>query len=62
MALLGGIVLDQNGARSVTMRVSKAILAQVEVARGSQRLSTHRFLKRFSSLGACYWVLLYVVL
>ena len=43
MALLGGIVLDQNGARSVTMRVSKAILAQVEVARGSQRLSMHRF-------------------
>ena len=38
-----GIVWVQNGARSVTMRVSKAILAQVEVVRGSQRLSMHRF-------------------
>ena len=38
-----GIVWVQNEARSVKMRVSKAILAQVEVARGSQRLSKHRF-------------------
>ena len=38
-----GIVWVQNGARSVKMRVSKAILAQVEVARGSQRLSMGRF-------------------
>ena len=38
-----GILLDQNGARSVTMRVSKAILAQVEVARGSQKHSMGRF-------------------
>ena len=34
-----GIFWVQNGARNVKMRVSKAILAQVEVARGSQRLS-----------------------
>ena len=38
-----GIVWVQNGARSVMMRVSKAILAQVEVARRSRRLSMHRF-------------------
>ena len=38
-----GIVWVQNEARSVKMRVSKAILAQVEVARGSQRLSKRRF-------------------
>ena len=31
-----GIVWVQNGARNVKMRVSKAILAQVEVARGVQ--------------------------
>ena len=38
-----GIVWVQNGARSVTMRVSKAILVEGEVARGSQRLSMRRF-------------------
>ena len=38
-----GIVWVQNAARIVTMRVSKASLAQIEVARGSQRLSMHRF-------------------
>ena len=38
-----GIVGVQNEARSVKMRVSKAILAQVEVARGSRRLSKRRF-------------------
>ena len=38
-----GIVWVQNVVRIVTMGVSKAILAQVEVARGSQRLSMHRF-------------------
>ena len=38
-----GIVWVQNVARIVKMRVSKAILAQVEVARRSQSLSMHRF-------------------
>ena len=38
-----GILWVQNGARDVNMMVSKAILAQVEVARGSQRLSMDRF-------------------
>ena len=38
-----GIVWVQHVARIVKMRVSKAILAQVEVARVSQRLSMHRF-------------------
>ena len=38
-----GIHWVQNGARNIKMRVSKAILAQVEVARGSQRLSMGRF-------------------
>ena len=38
-----GIVGVQNGARSVKMRVSKAILAQVEVARWPRRLSMCRF-------------------
>ena len=38
-----GIFWVQNEARNVKMRVSKAILAQVEVARGSQRLSMGRF-------------------
>ena len=37
-----GIVWVQNGARNIKMRVIKAILAQVEVARGSQSLSMHR--------------------
>ena len=34
LRLFLGIVCVQNEARSVKMRVSKAILAQVEVARG----------------------------
>ena len=38
-----GHPLGQNEARIIKMRVSEAILAQVEVARGSQRLSMHRF-------------------
>ena len=38
-----GHLLGQNGARNVKMRAPKAILAQVEVARGSQRLSMGRF-------------------
>ena len=45
-----GIVWIQNGARSVTMRVSKEILARVEMVRGSQRLSMHRFKKDFRHL------------
>ena len=39
-----GIHWVQNGARNIKMRVSKAILAQVEVARGSQRHSMGCFL------------------
>ena len=38
-----GILWVQNGARNIKMRVSKAILAQVEVARGSQRLLMGQF-------------------
>ena len=38
-----GILWVQNGARNIKMRVIKAILAQVEVARGSQRLSGFDF-------------------
>ena len=38
-----GILWGQNGARNIKMRVSKSILAQVEVARGSQRVSLGRF-------------------
>ena len=33
-----GILWGQNGARNIKMRVINAILAQVEVAKGSQRL------------------------
>ena len=42
-----GIVWVQNGARNVKMRV---YLAQVEVARGSQRLSMGRFCEDFHRL------------
>ena len=42
-----GIFWLPNGAANVKMRVPKAILAQVEVARGSQRLSRGRFWKEF---------------
>ena len=52
-----GIVWVQNGARNVKMMVSKAILAQVEVARGSQRLPMGRFCEDFHNL-LC--VILYV--
>ena len=38
-----GIFWVQNGARNVKMRAPKAILARVEVARGSQRHSMGRF-------------------
>ena len=38
-----GIHWVPNGARNIKMRVSKSILAQVEVARGSQRVSMGRF-------------------
>ena len=51
-ALLGGMLVElwsflgilwvQHGARNIKMRISKAILAQVEVARGAQRLSMGR--------------------
>ena len=42
-----GIIWVQYGARNVNMRVLRAILAQEEVARGSQRLSRDRFWKDF---------------
>ena len=45
-----GILWGQNGARNIKMRVAKAILAQVEVARGSQRLSMGRFGEDFHHL------------
>ena len=44
-SLLG--ICVQHGARNVNMRVLRAILAQVEVARGSQRLSRDRFCQEF---------------
>ena len=53
-----GIVWVQNGARSVKMRV---LLGS---GRGGQVVSealNASILKRFSSLGACCWVLLHVV-
>ena len=50
-----GIVWVQNGARNVKMRVSKAILAQVEVARGSQRLSMGRFWEDVHHLLCAIW-------
>ena len=42
VALLGRL-LGPIGATKVKIRLSKAILAQVEVARGSQRFSMPRF-------------------
>ena len=69
-ALLGGMLVElwsflgilwvQNGARNIKMRVIKAILAQVERARGSQRPSMDRLLGRCSSLVLCYLVFWYV--
>ena len=50
-----GMFWVQNGARNVKMRVSKAILAQVEVARGSQRLSMGRFWEDFHHLLCAIW-------
>ena len=50
-----GIVWVQNGARNVKMRVSKAILAQVEVARGSQRLLMCRFWEDFHDFMCAIW-------
>ena len=50
-----GILWGQNGARNIKMRVSKAILAQVEVARGSQRLSMGRFCEDFHHLLCPIW-------
>ena len=38
-----GIFWGQNGGRNVTVKVLRAILAQIEVARVSQRLSMGRF-------------------
>ena len=45
-----GILWGQNGARNTKMRVSKSILAQVDVARGSQRLSMGQFWEDFHHL------------
>ena len=56
-----GIVWVQNGARNVKMRVSKAILAQVEVARGSQTLSRVVFRKMFITRSAPFGILVYFV-
>ena len=50
-----GIFCVQSGARNVKMMVSKAILAQVEVARGSQRLSMGRFCEDFHHLLCPIW-------
>ena len=50
-----GILWVQNGARNIKMRVSKAILAQVEVARGSQRLPMGRFWEDVHHLLCAIW-------
>ena len=50
-----GIHWVQNGARNIKMRVSKAILAQVEVARGSHRLSMDRFWGDVHHLVCAIW-------
>ena len=50
-----GILWFQNGARNIKMRVSKAILAQVEVARGSRRLSMGRICDDFHHLLCAIW-------
>ena len=52
-----GIVWVQNGARNIKMRVSKAILAQVEVAKGSQRLSMGRFWEDFITCSVLFGML-----
>ena len=54
-----GIVWVQNVARIVKMRVSKAILVQVEVARGLSEVLNALILKRFASFVVVFfWVLL----
>ena len=50
-----GILWVQNGARNIKMRVIKAILAQVEVARGSQRLSMDRFWEDVHHIFSAIW-------
>ena len=50
-----GILWGQNGARNIKMRVSKSILAQVEVARGSQRVSMGRFGEDVHHLLCAIW-------
>ena len=49
------ILWGQNGARNIKMRVSKSILAQVEVARGSQRVSMGRFWEDVHHLFCAVW-------
>ena len=58
MALLGHL-LGQNGARNVKMRAPKAILAQVEVARGSQRLSGFDFETIFMTSCVLFGIFVY---
>ena len=54
-----GIVWVQNVARIVKMGVSKAILVQVEVARGLSEVLNASILKRFASFVVVFfWVLL----
>ena len=50
-----GIFWVHSGARNVKMRVSKAILAQVEVVRASQRLSMGRFGEDVPHLLCAIW-------
>ena len=50
-----GILWGQNVARNIKMRVSKSILAQVEVARGSQRVSMGRFWEDVHHLLCAIW-------
>ena len=50
-----GIIWVQNGARNVNMKVLRAILARVEVARGSQRLSMCRFWEDFHHFMCVIW-------
>ena len=49
----------QNGARNVNMRVLRAILAQVEVARGSQRLSGFDFETIFITSWVLFGIFVY---
>ena len=50
-----GHPLGPKWSRNIKMRVSKAILAQVEVARGSQRLSMGRFWEDVHHLLCAIW-------